>query len=159
MAREEIVNAYTRANTILNLACGNLGTALARSLFANGDILRSGNQIVKPFYQDRVEHALACCQRELAGLPYRVHKPEGAIFLWLWFEGLPISSQQLYQQLKDQGLLVVPGEPFFVGLSDDEKQQWPHHQECIRVSYAQSPDTVEEGFRLIGNTIRRLLTE
>lgn len=157
VAREDIIDAYTRANTIVNLACGNLGTALAKSLFQDGEILRSGNQIVKPFYQDRVEHALNCCQRELAGLPYRIHKPEGAIFLWLWFEGLPISSQTLYQKLKEQGLLVVPGEPFFVGLSTQEKRDWPHHQECIRVSYAQPAEVIEAGFKLIASTIKQAI--
>jgi len=155
IANEAVIEAYTRANTIVNLACGNLGTALAKALFSDGEILRSSNQIVKPFYQARVEHALECCQRELAGLPYRIHKPEGAIFLWLWFEDLPITSQQLYQQLKAEGLLVVPGEPFFVGLNAAEKQQWRHHQECIRVSYAQPPEVVEQGFRLIAKTIRQ----
>ena len=155
VAREEIINAYTRANTILNLASGNLGTALGKSLFQDGEILRCGNQIVKPFYQSRLDHAVTTCQRELAGLPYRIHKPEGAIFLWLWFEGLPINSQTLYEQLKNQGLLVVPGEPFFVGINNDEKRAWPHHKECIRVSYAQPPEVIEAGFKLIASTVKQ----
>lgn len=155
VAREEIIEAYTRANTILNLACGNLGTALGKSLFQDGEILRCGNQIVKPFYQRQVDHAVACCHRELAGLPYRIHKPEGAIFLWLWFEGLPIDSQTLYERLKQQGLLIVPGEPFFVGLNSDEKRAWHHHKECIRVSYAQPPEVIESGFKLIAKAVKQ----
>lgn len=154
IAREEIINAYTRANTVINLACGNLGTALAKSLFADGEILRAGSEIVKPFYEDKLKHTLNILHRELAGLPYRVHKPEGAIFLWLWFEGLPISSHALYETLKQQGLLVVPGEPFFVGLDSNEKEHWQHHQECLRISYAQPAKTVESGMKLLANTIK-----
>lgn len=150
IAREDIIEAYTRANTILNLACGNLGTALGKALVSNGEILRCGREIVKPFYQDKLDHALCCAQQSLAGLPFHIHKPEGAIFLWLWFEGLPISSQRLYQRLKEKGLLVVPGEPFFVGL----EKPWQHQQECIRVSYAQSPETIKIGFELIAEEVR-----
>lgn len=152
VARPDIIEAYTRANTILNLACGNLGTSLAKSLFADGEILRSSQTIIRPYYQQKLAHALRCAEQSLAGLPYRIHKPEGAIFLWLWFEGLPMASQALYQRLKEQGLLVVPGEPFFVGL--DEK--WSHQQECLRLSYAQPASVVEQGFALLGNELRKI---
>ena len=67
----------------------------------------------------------------MGDLPYRIHRPEGAIFLWLWFEGLPITSEELYQRLKARGLLVVPGQNFFPGMDDN----WSHKDECIRVSY------------------------
>ncbi|MDD9893527.1 MAG: valine--pyruvate transaminase, partial [Gammaproteobacteria bacterium] len=150
IAREEIIDAYTRANTILNLACGNLGTTLGKSLFADGEILRASQNIVKPYYQDKVEHALRCAEQSLADLPYRIHKPEGAIFLWLWFEGLPISSQTLYQRLKEKGLLVVPGEPFFVGLNEP----WQHKNECLRLSYAQPAEVVKQGFELVAAEVK-----
>lgn len=156
IAREEIIDAYTRANTILNLACGNLGTALGKSLFDNGEILRCGTEIIKPFYQERLAFALSCIHQSLAGLPYRIHKPEGAIFVWLWFEDLPMSSQALYELLKTHGLLVVPGEPFFVGLSEQQKQQWPHHKQCLRLSYAQPTEHIQQGVELLSKVVRPL---
>lgn len=145
IAREEIIEAYTRANTILNLACGNLGSSLGKALVQQGDILRTGDDIIQPFYQQKLDHALRCASEALNGLSYKIHKPEGAIFLWLWFDQLSISSQQLYQELKAEGLLVVPGEPFFVGLEDN----WEHSQQCLRLSYAQSAETVQQGFALL----------
>ena len=90
-------------------------------------------------------------RKALAGLPFRIHKPEGAIFLWLWFEGLPISSRILYERLKQRGVLIVPGENFFIGLDHD----WPHQRECIRVSYAQDPETVRQGVTIIAEEVRR----
>ena len=33
-------------------------------------------------------------------VPYFIHRSEGALFLWLWFEGLPITAKELYQRLK-----------------------------------------------------------
>jgi valine--pyruvate aminotransferase len=150
IAREEIIEAYTRANTILNLACGNLGTSLGKALVKQGDLLSCSNDIIRPFYQQRLDHALRCASESLAGISYKIHKPEGAIFLWLWFDQLRISSQTLYQKLKEQGLLVVPGEPFFVGI----EEPWEHRQQCLRLSYAQSPGTVKEGFALLSRVIR-----
>ncbi|MFV8819428.1 valine--pyruvate transaminase [Haliea sp. E17] len=151
VAREELVSAFTNANTIASLACGTLGPLLTRSLFANGEIRRLAQQHVTPFYRERSQQAVGFCREHFGDLPWRVHKPEGAIFLWLWFEGLPISSQELYQRLKQRGVLVVPGHNFFVGLEDD----WRHRQECLRVSYAMDSTTVEAGIAIIAEEVRR----
>jgi valine--pyruvate aminotransferase len=86
----------------------------------------------------------------LGDLPFHIHKPEGAIFLWLWFDKLPITSQELYLRLKQRGVLVVPGQNFFVGLDTD----WPHTHECLRVSYAQDADTIKRGIALIASEVR-----
>jgi valine--pyruvate aminotransferase len=85
----------------------------------------------------------------LGDLPYHIHKPEGAIFLWLWLEGLPISSQTLYERLKQRGVLIVPGHNFFIGLEND----WAHKHECIRVSYAQDAEKVQRGIRIIADEV------
>ena len=86
----------------------------------------------------------------LEGLPYHIHKPEGAIFLWLWFDGLPITSQELYQRLKLRGVLIVPGHNFFIGTDED----WPHREQCIRVSYAQDGAVVQQGIKIIAEEVR-----
>ncbi len=149
VAREDIIHAYTNANTIVNLACGNLGPALAKALFDSGEILSLTRQYVTPFYRERSQQAVQWFRRELGDLPYHIHKPEGAIFLWLWFEGLPITSQELYERLKQRGVLIVPGHNFFVGMNDD----WPHRHECIRVSYARDAQTVEQGITIIAEEV------
>ncbi len=149
VAREEIIRAYTNANTIVSLACGNLGPALARALFDSGEILTLSRDYITPWYRDAAQKTLDWFRSDLGDLPYRVHKPEGAIFLWLWFEGLPISSQELYQRLKRRGVLVVPGHNFFIGLKDD----WPHRNECLRVSYAQDAAMVRRGVAVIAEEV------
>ena len=149
VAREEIVQAYSNANTVVSLACGNLGPTIARELFGSGEILSLSRQLVGPFYRQRAEQAVSWFRAALGDLPYRIHRPEGAIFLWLWFDGLPITSQQLYQRLKARGVLVVPGHNFFPGMDAD----WRHQQECIRVSYAQDGKTVEQGIQIIAQEV------
>ena len=50
VASEEIIQAFTRANTIVSLACGNLGPALARELVSSGEIVSLSQQQIAPFY-------------------------------------------------------------------------------------------------------------
>ena len=155
VAREEIIRAYTNANTIVNLACGTLGPALARALFDTGEITSLTRDYVTPFYRERSQQTLDLFRRHLGALPYHIHRPEGAIFLWLWLEDMPITSQALYQRLKQRGVLVVPGHNFFVGIEDD----WRHQHECIRVSYARDLDTVERGVKIIAEEVERAYGE
>ena len=66
--------------------------------------------------------------------------------------GLPISASQLYERLKQRGVLVVAGHYFFFG---DEPPDWPHRHECLRVSYAMDEATVRDGLRIIAEEVRR----
>jgi len=151
VAREEIIQAFSNANTVVSLACGNFGPTIARELFRTGEILSLSRNLVKPFYQERATQAVKWFRESFGDVPYRIHKPEGAIFLWLWFDGLPITSQELYERLKLRGVLVVPGHNFFPGMDEG----WRHQQECIRVSYAQDEDTVRKGIALIAEEVAK----
>jgi valine--pyruvate aminotransferase len=152
IANPEIINAFAKANTILNLACGNFGPALAKNLLMDRKILTLSRDIVAPFYRERMENAVRIFKQQLGDLPYYIHKPEGAIFLWLWFKDLPITSEELYQRLKARGVLVISGHHFFPGLADE----WKHSHECIRVTYCQDEAVVEQGARIIADEIRTL---
>ena len=151
VAREEIVQAYSNANTVVNLACGNLGPTIARELFNTGEILTLSNRLIQPFYRQRAQQAVDWFRAALKGLPYRIHSPEGAIFLWLWFADLPISSQELYERLKKRGVLIVPGHNFFPGMDSE----WRHQQECIRVSYAGDGNVVRQGIEIIAQEVAK----
>lgn len=151
VAREEIIHAYTNANTIVSLSCGNLGPALARALFDSDEIQSLSRDYITPFYRERSQQTVQWFREQLGDLPYHIHKPEGAIFLWLWLEGLPITSRELYERLKQKGVLVVPGQDFFVGLDDS----WRHQHECIRVSYASDADSVRKGVAIIAAEVAR----
>ena len=71
--------------------------------------------MIKPFYYQRVQETIATIRRYLPEERCLIHKPEGAIFLWLWFKDLPISTELLYQRLKQArradgaGRLLLPG--------------------------------------------------
>lgn len=152
IANPDVINAFAKANTILSLATGNFGPALARHLLVDGKILQLSREVVAPFYRARMEHAVTTFKKHLGDLPCFIHKPEGAIFLWLWFKDLPISSEELYQRLKVRGVLVVSGHHFFPGLSG----AWQHSHECIRVTYCQDASVVEQGAKIIADEVKKI---
>lgn len=151
VANEEIIEGFARANAIMNLSTGSAGQVMGLELLQRGELMDLCNQIVRPYYERRSTEVCAQFIEALQGTPFRIHKPEGAIFLWLWFKDMPISSQELYQRLKARGVLIIPGESFFPGINED----WRHKQECIRVNYTADPADVDRGVDIIAEEVRR----
>ncbi len=151
IADEEVIEMVSRVNAVISLAPGGMGAAIARDLFKTGEIIRLARDIIKPFYREKARAVLEQVFRELDGIDFHVHKPEGAFFLWLWFPELPITDSELYERLKKRGVLVVPGNYFFPGL----KETWRHKNECIRVNYSQDTETVTAGIKIIAEEVKR----
>jgi valine--pyruvate aminotransferase len=153
VADERIVVALTNMTAVLNLAVGSVGPVLAQALVETGDIITMSRELITPYYRKKALAACVQLQRALSGVPFRIHRPEGAFFLWLWFPGLPITSAELYGRLKAAGVLVLSGHYFFPGLAEES---WPHRNECLRVSFAQDDRTVEQGIGILAAEIRKL---
>ena len=151
IANEAIIRSLSGINAIVNLTTGGFGAALTVDMIESGEIMTISNDVIRPFYLDKAKQALEWIRRDFAGCDFRIHRPEGAIFLWLWFPELPITSAALYQRLKERGVLVIPGHHFFPGLSED----WAHKHECIRVTYSQPADVVEKGIAIIADEVKR----
>lgn len=154
VARPEIAAAVASLSAVVGLANNNTGQAIMLPLIESGEILRLSNEVVRPFYQEKSLHARAWVEEAFDDrFDYRVHRSEGALFLWLWFPGLGITSRELYERLKARDVLVVPGNFFFFG--DEEGPPWRHREECIRVTYTMSERTVREGLRIIAEEVER----
>lgn len=151
VARPEITRALASINAIMSLSPGSFGAVLTQSLVASGEIIEISKKVIRPFYQRKMERALEVARREFAGVPWRIHKPEGAMFLWLWFENMPITSLELYERLKRRGVLIVSGHYFYPGI----KEEWRHRQECIRVTYSQNDDDVARGLAIIAEEVKK----
>jgi valine--pyruvate aminotransferase len=153
VASEEIIRTLAGINAIINLASGSFGAALTSELVRTGEIIDLSQKVIQPAYQTKLAFAQKAVQTHMdPNIPYAMHKPEGSMFLWLWFKGLPISSQTLYERLKEQGVVVVSGHHFFVGINDD----WQHQHECIRINYAaQSPAKIEKGLKIICEQVQK----
>ncbi len=151
VANEEVIRAVTSMNAIMALSPGTFGAVLCHDLVESGKIIETGRDVIRPFYKKKVAAAVEIIKKEFVDIPCRVHKPEGAMFLWLWFENLPISSLELYNRLKKRGVLVISGHYFFPGLDED----WPHKNECIRITYSQDDEQVKKGLAIIAEEVKK----
>ena len=154
VANPQVVKAISSLNAIVNLAPTRFGAAIATPLLQDDRLKDLSDNHIRPFYQGQAKLAVQLLKQELGDLPndaMKIHKPEGAIFLWVWFEGLPITTVELYERLKAKGTLIIPSEHFFVGV---DTENFKHAHECIRLSIAQDDDTLKKGIATIGEVVR-----
>lgn len=153
VANPEVVQAVSAMNAIVNLSPVRFGATIATPIFADDTIVKLARAYIRPFYVQQANFAIALLKEQFADLPVKIHKPEGAIFLWVWFENLPISTTKLYEILKAKGTLIIPSEYFFLGI---DVANYPHAKECIRLSIAQNDETLIRGIKMIGGVVRNL---
>lgn len=151
IASEEITTALANMNGVLSLAPGSVGPAIANKMIEQGDLLRLSETVIKPYYHKKSQQAVQWLQQAIPDPRFRIHKPEGAMFLWLWFKELPITTMELYRRLKTRGVLIVPGEYFFIGLDQD----WQHGHECLRMNYVQEDEKMQRGIAIIAEEIAK----
>lgn len=157
IATPEITKAIASMTSIMGLANTNTGQAIVQPLVESGEILRLSNEVVQPFYREKSLQAQAWVKQYFdPQLNYHIHRSEGALFLWAWFEGLPISSHELYERLKARHILIVPGSYFFFGQDDSD---WKHRDECIRINFTMPAGDVETGIRIIGEEVSKAYAE
>ncbi len=152
VASEEVIRIVSGMNAIMALAPAGLGAFLAQELVESADIIGLSKNVIQPFYKKKADDAVRQIRNTMGDdIPYRIHKPEGAMFLWLWFENLPISCKELYERLKKRGVLVISGHYFFPGL---EHEDWQHKNECLRVTYSQDDAQVAKGISIIAEEVK-----
>jgi valine--pyruvate aminotransferase len=150
VANETLTEALTSMTAVQSLAVGSMGAVFVEDWIESGEIIDISRRYIRPFYERKARAACQLLKHELGDVPFRIHTPEGAFFLWLWVPGLPITSAELYDRLKRRGVFVLSGHHFFPGITEP----WPHRDECLRVSYAQDDAVVEAGVRILAEEVR-----
>jgi len=154
IADKPIITALSALNSIIALASGSLGQILAEGLIRTGEMKMLADTVVRPFYRERSEIAQSYIHEFWKGRDYRIHRSEGALFLWLYLPDLTITTKELYEKLKERGVVIVPGDYFFFGREKGtaEETAWqrhPHREKCLRLNYSRSQEEVREGLRII----------
>ncbi|MBF0196726.1 MAG: valine--pyruvate transaminase [Planctomycetes bacterium] len=156
IARSDIITSFSKANAITSLASGRVGQAMTHQLISSRELPKMSQQVIKPFYEQKAKQARAWFKELMdENIEYRLHETEGAMFLWVWFKDLPISCQELYEKLKAESLLVVPGHYFFIA----QEKSWQHSQECLRIHYAQDDEKVKKGLEILARVVREEYTK
>jgi valine--pyruvate aminotransferase len=65
---------------------------------------------------------------------------------------LPISDWDLYQELKKEDVIVVPGSSFFPGL----RQEWQHKHQCIRISLTATNEEIATAMRRLASVVEKV---
>lgn len=151
VASREVIKIVCEVNAVVSLSPGSMGAAIATDMVRTGEILEVSRGVIRPFYESKAKFAVELLSEELDGVDYHIHKPEGAMFLWLWLRDLPITCMELYERLKEAGVLVVPGNYFFPGLEGE----WRHKDECIRINHSGEEEAVTKGIKIIAQEVKR----
>ncbi len=150
IANEDLIRYFANMTAITSLAPAGLGAEIVNRLIVDQALNPLCNDVIKPFYRQRSELAVKLLREAIDDSRLHIHKPEGSMFLWLWFEDLGVTTSELYQRLKQSGLLVVPGKYFFPG----HEQNLDHAEACIRMNYAQNETELARGIDILARELR-----
>ncbi len=129
------------------------GQAIAARAIETGTLAQIATTVIRPYYQKKFDVVESSIEQAMPkDLPWFLHRGEGAIFAWLWFQDLPITDWELYQQLKQVGVIVVPGSSFFPGL----REEWAHKQQCIRISLTATDQEIEIGIQRLAKVVEQV---
>ncbi len=145
IANQEIIQAIGRVNGSMILTPNSIGPTLMTRMIMDKELLKLCSNTIVPFYRKKSQTAIRLFDEVFADMSVYLHKVEGAFFMWLWFKDAKISSETLYQRLKEKDVYIIPGHNFFIGIDDS----WPHKHECIRINYAADETTLRKGLEAI----------
>lgn len=152
IANEDLIRYFANMTAITSLAPAGIGAEIVNQLILDKALLPLCNDLIRPFYKARAQLAVSLLRAAVDDSRLHIHKPEGSMFLWLWFEDLGIGTAELYQRLKRKGLLVVPGKYFFPGQGDDVGM---HAESCVRMNYVQSEQQLARGIEILARELKR----
>lgn len=150
---EELIEVLECFQTNACLHASRYGQAIAARAINSGELAQISLQVIRPFYQNKfavLENTLNEAMPK--DLPWFLHRGEGAIFAWLWLQDLPISDWEFYQELKQVGVIVVPGSTFFPGL----EEEWEHKQQCLRISLTGSDEELTVGMQRLAKVTEQV---
>lgn len=149
----KLIQVLESFQTNLCIHSSRYGQAIAARAINSGALAEIAVNVIRPYYQSKftvVESTLD--QAMPKDLPWFLHLGEGAIFAWLWLENLPITDWELYQHLKQVGVIVVPGSSFFPGL----REEWAHKQQCIRISLTATDEEIATGMQRLAKVVQEV---
>ncbi|MBW4638802.1 MAG: valine--pyruvate transaminase [Gloeocapsa sp. UFS-A4-WI-NPMV-4B04] len=150
---EQLIGALESFQTNMCIHPSRYGQAIAARAINSGALADIAVQVIRPYYQSKFAVLEATINQAMPkDLPWFLHRGEGAIFAWLWLEDLPLSDWEFYQQLKQVGVIVVPGSTFFPGLQED----WPHKHQCLRISLTASDQEIETGMQRLAKVAEQV---
>lgn len=150
---EQLIQVLECFQTNMCIHSSRYGQAIAARAIRSGALGELATRIIRPFYQAKIKIVESTLDQTMPDdVPWFLHRGEGAIFAWLWLKDLPITDWEFYQQLKQVGVIVVPGNSFFPGLRED----WNHTRQCLRISLTGSDSELTTGMTRLAEVVRHV---
>jgi len=153
IGHEQVIQVLESFQTNIGIHSSRYGQAIAARAINSGALAEISETVIRPFYLQKLallENTLESAMPK--NLPWFLHRGEGAIFAWLWLQDLPIKDWELYQLLKKEGVIVVPGSTFFPGL----KEEWQHKHHCLRISLTGSDEEIVRGMQSLARVAEQV---
>ena len=148
----KFINILESFQTNAAIHSSRYGQAIATRAINSGRLAEIATNIIRPHYQKKLEILATTLDAEMPqDFAWFLHQGEGAIFAWLWLKDLPITDWEFYQQLKQVGVIVVPGSTFFPGLRED----WEHKKQCLRISLTATESEIAEAMKRLAKAINK----
>ena len=128
------------------------GQAIAARAIASGRLAQIATDVIRPHYRRKIKVLEDTLDAAMPDIPWYLHQGEGAIFAWLWFKDLPMTDWKFYQELKQVGVIAVPGSTFFPGLRED----WQHKQQCLRISLTATEAQIAEAMQRLAEVAQQV---
>ncbi len=149
----QIIQVLEAFQTNLCLHSSRYGQAIAARAITSGALADIATTVIRPHYQEKFAILEATLDQAMPKeVPWFLHLAEGSIFAWLWLADLPISDWEMYEVLKRAGVIVVPGSPFFPGLTDD----WAHTRQCFRISLTATSDEISSAMQTLAQAVQQV---
>jgi valine--pyruvate aminotransferase len=149
---ENAIQVLECFQTNMCIHASRYGQAIAARAIHSGALAKIAETVIRPFYQNKFTVVESTLNETMPkDLPWFLHRGEGAIFAWLWLKDLPITDWEFYQELKQVGVIVVPGSTFFPGLHEE----WQHKQECLRISLTGSDEEIAIGMQRLAKVAEK----
>ncbi|HIK15873.1 MAG TPA: valine--pyruvate transaminase [Leptolyngbyaceae cyanobacterium M33_DOE_097] len=149
---EKLIQVLESFQTNLCIHSSRYGQAIAAKAIASGALANLSKTVIRPFYQQKFHILEKTLDAAMPDVPWYLHQGEGAIFAWLWLDQLPITDWELYQEIKQVGVIVVPGSTFFPGL----REEWRHKQQCLRISLTGSDTEIQQGMERLASVVKQV---
>ena len=82
IAKEELIGAMSNITAVHSLAVSSAGPVIVQPWIDSGEIIEISRHHVVSIYKNKLQIACEILKREIAGVQFKVHVPEGAFFLW-----------------------------------------------------------------------------
>ncbi len=147
----KIIKVLENFHANLSIMSSRFWQALVASALSNWDLKEISKNIIKQKYKAKFDLVNKYLEKYMPdNISWYKHKVEWAMFVFIWFENLLVTDDELYGLLKKRGVLFVPWNTFFNGI---DKNKIKHSKECLRLSITVWDEEIKKAIKILSKVV------